>query len=272
MILGGIPYYLQYIQSGMSLAQNIDKILFAHNALLEQEYDRLFSSIFNNPDEMKRIIGLLAERRGGYTRKEISEKLGTDNNGYLSTILNSLIASDFIIKYIPFGTNGRNSHYKLIDPYCIFYHKFIKDKVQLNNEFWLSNIASPKISSWRGYAFEELCLRHICKIKSALGISGVSTSESAFVVKGNDDTEGSQIDLIIERKDGIVNMCEMKFYNSDYTVTKAYERKIVERYNLVTGLISKKSCVNPVLITTFGLDSNEYSSSFQNVITLDDLF
>ena len=272
MILGGIPYYLQYIQSGMSLAQNIDKILFAHNALLEQEYDRLFSSIFNNPEEMKRIIGLLAERRGGYTRKEISEKVGTDNNGYLSTILNSLIASDFIIKYIPFGTNGRNSHYKLIDPYCIFYHKFIKDKVQLNNEFWLSNIASPKISSWRGYAFEELCLRHICKIKSALGISGVSTSESAFVVKGNDDTESSQIDLIIERKDGIVNMCEMKFYNSDYTVTKAYERKIVERYNLVTGLISKKSCVNPVLITTFGLDSNEYSSSFQNVITLDDLF
>lgn len=272
MILGGIPYYLQYIQNGLSLAQSIDKILFAKNAMLEHEYDRLFSSIFSKPEEMKSIIALLAERRGGYTRNEISEKTGLDNNGYLSNMLSSLIASDFVIKYIPFGTSGRNSHYKLIDPFCIFYHKFVKGKLQLNNEFWLSNVASPTISSWRGYAFEELCLRHIDRIKAALGISGVSTSESACIVRGNDETDGSQIDLIIERKDGIVNMCEMKFYNSDYSVTKSYERKIVERYNLIAGMVPKRSIVNPVLITTFGLEQNEYSGIFQNVITLDELF
>ena len=186
--------------------------------------------------------------------------------------LSTLIASDFIIDYLPFGSKKREVCYKLIDPFCLFYLKFVKGQNALENDFWLTNVTSQHISSWRGYAFEEVCLRHIQQIKRALGISGVSTRQSAWLVKGNDEADGTQADLIIERKDGIVNLCEMKFYNDAFCVSKSYERILVGRYNRLTEMIAKRQAVSPVLITTFGLCYNEYSGTFPNVITMDELF
>jgi len=272
MIVGGIPYYLQYFARGYSLAQNIDNMFFSRTAVLRGEYDRLFSSVFSNPFIIKKIVEFLAKRRFGYTRKEISTMTGLVDNGLLSKMLGALVASDFIIRYVPLGSSKREEHYKLIDPFCIFYLKHVKDRSCLEDDFWLTNITAPSISSWRGYAFEEVCLRHIDKIKMALGISGVSTRQSAWVLKGTDESEGSQIDLIIERKDGIVNMCEMKFYNEEFSVSKSYDRILVARYNRLNEMVKKSQSVNAVLVTTYGLVYNEYSGSFQNVITLDDLF
>ena len=272
MVFGGIPYYLQYFTKGLSLAQNIDSLFFSKEGVLGGEYDRLFSSVFSNPEEMKKIVELLSGRRCGYTRKDIIDKTKLGDNGLLSKMLNALVASDFVMKYVPFGESKRNEHYKLIDPFCVFYLKYVKGRSRLENDFWLTNVTSQSISSWRGYAFEEVCLRHIEKIKKALGISGVSSSQSSWLVKGDDEVEGSQIDLIIERKDNIVNICEMKFYNDEFTVTKSYDRVLVGRYNRLGTMIPKRSTINPVLVTTFGLEYNEYSGFFQNVITLDDLF
>ena len=272
MIFGGIPYYLQYFTKGLSLAQNIDSFFFSEECVLSGEYDRLFSSVFSNPEEMKKIVELLAGRRCGYTRKDIIDKTKLGDNGLLSKMLNALVASDFVMKYVPFGQSKRDEHYKLIDPFCLFYLKYVKGRSRLDNDFWLTNVTSQSISSWRGYAFEEVCLRHIEKIKKALGISGVSSNQSSWLVKGDNEVEGSQIDLIIERKDNIVNMCEMKFYNEEFIVTKSYDRVLVGRYNRLDTMIPKRSTVNPVLVTTFGLVYNEYSGTFQNVITLDDLF
>lgn len=272
MIVGGIPYYLQYFTKGQSLAQNIDALFFAKNAILKTEYDRLFASVFSHPEDIKKIVELLAGRRGGYTRKEIIAKLDWDDNGAVSKRLSTLIASDFIIDYLPFGAKKRDVCYKLIDPFCLFYLKFVKGQSTLENDFWLTNVTSQRICSWRGYAFEEVCLRHIQQIKRALGISGVSTRQSAWLVKGNDEADGTQADLIIERKDGIVNLCEMKFYNDTFCVSKSYDRILVGRYNRLTEMIAKRQAVSPVLVTTFGLCYNEYSGTFQNVITMDELF
>lgn len=272
MIVGGIPYYLQYFTKGRSLAQNIDALFFAKNAVLKIEYDRLFASVFSHPEEIKKIVELLSGRRGGYTRKEIIEKLGWDDNGVVSKRLSTLIASDFIINYLPFGSKKKDVCYKLIDPFCLFYLKFVKEQNALENDFWLTNVTSQRINSWRGYAFEEVCLRHIQQIKRALGISGVSTRQSAWLVKGNDEADGTQADLIIERKDGVVNLCEIKFYNDTFCVNKSYDRILVGRYNRLTEMIAKRQAVSPVLITTFGLCYNEYSGTFQNVITMDELF
>jgi len=224
------------------------------------------------PMKRKKIVELLASRRCGHTRKEIIERTGIGDNGSLTKTLSALAASDFIMKYIPFGKSPRDEHYKLADPFCVFYLKFVKGHNAPGDDFWLTNVTSQSISSWRGYAFEEVCLRHIDQIKCALGISGVSTKQSAWMVKGTEDIEGSQIDLIIERKDGIVNMCEMKFYNDEFTVTKSYERTIVGRYNRLTEMIPKRHIANPVLITTFGLTYNEHFGTFKNVITIDNLF
>ena len=271
MIFGGIPYYLGYFKRGRSLAQNVDDLFFAKGAKLSMEYDRLFASVFTNPNMMKAIIKALKTRTMGYTRKEISALTGYTEGGTLSEALKALIVSDFIIKYVPFGYSKREEHYKLIDPFCIFYLDFIEKNGMIPETFWLSNVTSPPIITWRGYAFENVCFNHIEQIKNALGISGISTTQSAWTKMG-EEYKGTQIDMIISRKDNIVNMCEMKYYGEAFMVDKDYDSILRRRKNLLYEMIPKKNAVHNTLITTFGIRNNEYRWSFDNVITMDDLF
>lgn len=272
MIVGGIPYYLGYMKKGLSLAQNIDQLFFADGAKLHAEYDRLFASVFSNPEQMKRIVQLLAGRRLGFTRKDILSKTGLDDCGSSTRMLKALEMSDFIRPYVPFGKSLREVYYKLIDPFCLFYLKFVHTRKEMDPEFWMHNVTSASINSWRGFAFEEICFNHVDKIKKALNILGVSSRQSGWAVIGDDDTEGGQIDLLIERKDNVVNMCEMKFYSELITISKAYHAKLVHRQNLLMKNLSRKTVVQPVLVTTEGLAYNEYSGIFQNVVIIDDLF
>lgn len=270
MILGGIPYYMNYIRAGRSLSQNIDELLFKRNAVLKGEYDRLFLSVFNNPEGAKKVIEALAKKSIGFTRAEIVNKTKLADGGGLSDIINALIASDFVVKYTPFGGGKRENYYKLIDPFCIFYLHFKNKILEHDEHFWSDNQNLPVITTWRGYAFENVCFNHIEQMKKCLGISGISSTQSAWNKK--DENEGTQIDLIIERKDNIVNLCEMKFYSDEFVVDKSYYRKMLSRQNMLYEKLPKKVSVQPVLITTFGLKDNEYSSVFQNAITLEDLF
>ena len=271
MILGGIPYYLNYMSQGKSLAQNIDDSFFAGNAVLRGEYERLFSSAFTNPEMMKKIVAFLSTKNAGFNRKEIINGTGIADGGMLSDALNSLIVSDFIVKYVPFGKSNREEHYKLVDPFCIFFLRFVKDADAMNESFWLENVNAPGIVSWRGFAFENVCFHHINQIKEALGISGVSTQQSAWS-KRDDDQGGTQIDLIIERKDNVVNMCEIKFCGDVFSVDKNYDMVLRHRHCLLTKELSPKMVVHNTLITTFGLKYNEYSGIFSKTITMDDLF
>lgn len=270
MILGGIPYYMGYFQSGMSLAQNIDNILFSKQGKLRDEYNRLFASIFSNPELMKRIVALLYTRNAGYTRSEIAEKVDMTDGGTLSQSLNALIASDFVVKYIPFG-KGKKEHYKLVDPFCMFYLHFVEKKKELDDKFWQQNTSRPQIVSWRGFAFENVCFNHIAQIKKALGISGVITTHSAWS-KRSDDIEGTQIDLLISRNDNVVNMCEIKYYGDEFAVSKEYYQVLLRRQGILAKESSPKISIYNTLITTFGLAYNEYSGVFSSVVTLDDLF
>ena len=258
MVLGGIPYYLGYMKKGLSLAQNIDLLFFEKDAKLRNEYDRLFASVFSNPEQMKRIVGFLGTRRMGYTRQEILSKVGLDDNGLSSKMLKALVASDFIQPYVPFGMSKHNEHYKLTDPFCLFYQKFVEGCTEIDPKFWIHNVTSQSVSSWRGFAFEEVCLSHVRQIKQAINILDVSSSQSSWALRGDDDTEGGQIDLLINRKDNVVDMCEMKFYNEDYTVTKSYHAKLVHRENLLQELLPKRASVHHILVTTYGLKYNEH--------------
>ena len=271
MIMGGIPYYMGYMRRNKSLAQNIDDMFFAENAQLGDEFSRLFSSVFDNPDRVRDIVVFLSGRNAGYTREEISEHSGISNGGTLSSILSALVASDFVIRYVPFGLSKRLVHYKLIDPFCLFYLKFAEGKDSLTEGFWLQNQASQAIVAWRGLAFENVCFNHIKQIKKALGISGVKTEQSAWS-KRDDDKEGTQIDLLIDRQDNVMNMCEIKFYNDIFTVDSDYYRKIVRRQALLEPFLKRSTGIRNTLITTYGLANNKYSSIFTNVVTLDDLF
>ena len=207
----------------------------------------------------------------GYTRKEITQGLKISDGGTITTCLNALVASDFVMKYVPFGLSGKQVHYKLIDPFCIFFLRFVQNRQGMNDLFWEQNVKSQPLVTWRGIAFENLCFNHIKQIKNALGISGVASRQSAWSKRG-DDKEGTQIDMLIDRSDNIINMCEIKFYGDDFTVNRDYYKVLLHRQELLSEEISKKTAIHNTLITTFGLVYNEYSGIFSKVINLDDLF
>ena len=257
MILGGIPYYLSYFMQGKSLAQNVDNLFFARNAKLRDEFTKLFSSVFTNPEEMMRIVRYLATKRKGYTRENIAQGTHLNYNGDLSKWLRALEASDFIERYVPFGESKRNVHFRLIDPFCLFYLKFVDGQTEMDEAFWMNNVDSQKINSWRGFAFEDLCMRHIDAIKRALQIAGISSSQSAWAVSGDDEKEGTQIDLLILRKDNVVNMCEMKFYSEEFAVRTDYHKKLVHRTNTLLPHLSRKVVIHSTLVTTYGLTYNK---------------
>ena len=272
MVVGGIPYYLDYIRKGLSLAQNIDRMFFAEGAKLRDEYDRLFASVFSNPEQMKSIVQLLGSRHSGFTRQEILTKTGLDDGGAVTKLLKALEVSDFIKSYIPFGKGKRDLHYKLTDPFCLFHLKFVQGQTEIDTDFWMHNVASQTVNVWRGIAFEELCFSHIGQIKKALDILGVSSRQSAFVVKGDGETEGMQIDLLIDRKDNVLNLCEMKFVGSEFEVDNDYEKKLRHRLQWMLDHMNRKQSLQMTLVTTFGLKYGYHSGVFQQVVTLDHLF
>ena len=247
-------------------------MFFGPRALLKHEYERLFTSAFSNPELTRAIVELLSAKSSGFSRAEISEKTGISKGGTFSDALNALEASGFVMKYTPFRMKKNDNRYKLMDPFCILYLKFVKNKDALTDSFWRQNINSQEVVSWRGFAFENVCLNHIMQIKEALGISGVSTRQSVWIKRPEDEKEGTQVDLIIDRNDGIVNMCEIKYYSSLFSVDKRYHEVLMKREGLVEESVKKGRAVHSTLITTYGLKYNEYSGDFDNVITMDDLF
>ena len=186
--------------------------------------------------------------------------------------LKALESGSFIIKYDSYGNGKRSSFYKVSDPFCIFYLQFVSDTSSRTRKEWSGAAGSQAVTGWNALAFENVCFNHIRQIKAALGISGVSTNESLWSKKGTDEEEGTQIDLIIERKDNVVNMCEAKFYGDEFVADKECHFALVRRERLLREIIPKKASIHNTLITTFGLKHAEYFSDFTNIITLDDLF
>ena len=271
MVFGGIPHYLSLFEKGFSTPQNIDRLLFGRDAKLRNEFQRLFGSLFKNAEDHVKVIRLLAQRRSGYTRSEILEKTGLKDGGGASEILKGLTESDFITPYEPFGER-KTLKYKLIDPYCLFFLRFLDGQTKLDPQYWQKNNNSPRLNSWRGYAFEELCFYHIQQIKKKLGISGVSTTESSWIVYSQEQKAHAQIDMLIDRSDHIVNLCEMKYYNKPFVIDSAYEKELRERVQTLADTIPRRKTVHLTLIAAYGLKQNEYSSQVQSVVTLDDLF
>ena len=269
MAFGGIPYYLDMFRRGLSVPQNLDAILYGRQAPLRNEFDKLFSSQFANPEQMQHIVTILAGKRGGYTRDEIASKGGFSSGGGLTRLLNALTNSTFITPYIPFGESI--TKYRLADPFCIFYLKHVKDNTDATS-YWQSYYNSPSASNWAGHAFEDVCFAHIRQIKRALGIGDVITRESSWIVPGNENARGMQIDLVIDRDDRKICLCEIKFRQGLFSVDRDYAAKIQQRIARTMELAAEPKPVISVLITTYGLQRNEYAGKFQKVITLEDLF
>lgn len=273
MIFGGVPFYWSFLQKGMSLYQNIDAALFAADAPLKDEFKYLYASIFKNPDVHLAIIQALGKKKAGMTREEIIEKSHVANSGDLTNKLEELESCGFIRKYYAYGMKKKNAVYQLMDCFTLFYYQFL-EAGPTDEHFWTNQINTPAVNTWMGLAFERICLDHIPQIKKKLGISGILTQVNSWYCKADPDKGviGSQIDLLIVRKDQVINLCEMKYAQTDYAITAKTEQSIRNKIHDLSLFIPARYAVFPTLVTSFGLVENSYSGSIQSVITMDDLF
>ncbi|HRI62272.1 MAG TPA: ATP-binding protein, partial [Saprospiraceae bacterium] len=229
MALGGIPHYLDQVTGGKSAVQNIDEICFHPMGALRTEFGNLYSSLFAHPEKYEAVVAALSSSWKGLNRTEILSVTQTKDGGWLTTMLQELELSGFLSAYVPFGKKKKDTLYRLTDYYSLFYLKFIQHIPASEAGHWDTLSQTQSWKSWSGYAFENVCLQHIEKIKQALGISGIHTRQYSFWAKGDDENEGAQIDLLIDRSDNTITLCEMKFYNDDVVLNKEAAKKLRRR-------------------------------------------
>ena len=273
MVMGGIPYYLSLLNPAESLAQNIDRLFFKANSEMQREFNRLYKTLFSNPEAYIAIIEVLFEKKCGLTRDGIAESLGINANGYLTQMLQSLVDCG-IVRFYRIrnkSVSTRNGLYQLLDFYTLFYLQFLKKQTS-NEHFWTQSINSPTINSWMGLTFERICLTHISQIKCALGIDGIKTEYYSWRGTDTESQRQAQIDLVIERADRMINICEAKFSEKPYLLSKDEYDKFTNRIALFKQTTSFAGGVIPTFITANGLQRNAYSEHITAQITLDDLF
>lgn len=272
MVLGGIPYYWSLLEKGLSLAQNIDKIIFAKNGKLSNEFNQLYASLFKSPEQYIDIVTALGKKKAGMTREEIIAATDKYSNGALSKVLDELEYCGFIRKYNGFDKKSKQAIYQLIDNYTLFYFKFIQQNENNDEHFWSASIDSAMHRAWSGLAFERLCMAHTQQIKAALGIAGVLSNVYSWRKEADETSDGAQIDLLIDRKDQVINLCEMKYSLSEYIIDAEYEQKLRNKKSVFIDTTNTRKAVHLTMVTTFGIKANAHSGIVQNEITLDDLF
>ena len=262
MVMGGIPHYLENVQVNRSVAQNIDRMFFTPGGLLNLEYGDLYRSLFNNYEKYEAVVEALALKAKGLSRNELLKAAGLSDGGTVSNILEELEQSGFIKRYFPFGKAKRDALFQLVDPYSLFYLTFVKDSKAEGQGAWLVQFKSPKWQAWSGYAFEYLCRYHVQSIKKQLGIGSVYTEVSTW--RSQYSEKGAQIDLVIDRNDRVINICEIKFSVNQYRITKAYADNLRNKLTAFRTETKTNKTLFLTMITTFGVSSNKYSEQLVN--------
>lgn len=266
MILGGIPQYFNHAEKEMSLSQYIDYLFFRNNALLTKEYNFIFKSLFNNDSLYRGIIEALAKKASGLTRTEIRDILGITDNGVFTEALRDLCDCDFIRQYSAFGKVERGTLYQLTDLFSLFHLRYVKNYKGQDERHWQNMLDSPSRRAWSGYAFEQLCLHHIRQIKIKLGIIGIQSDIFSW------KEAEAQIDLLIDRRDQVINLCEMKFSQVKFEITKKYDELLRERREYFRSKTKTRKALHLTFVTTYGLKDGLYKGNIQNEVVLDDLF
>lgn len=273
MALGGIPHYLKEVEGGKTAAQNIDFICFSPNGILKDEFLQLYPALFDNSEVHTKIVRSLAQTWQGLSRNELIESAQLQNNGNTSRALEELVSSGFVSTYFAFGKKKKDLRYRLTDEYSLFYLKFIEENQGFGQSSWQNISQTQSWKSWSGYAFENLALRHVPQIKKALGISGINTETSSFYQKGNAQQQGVQIDLLIDRNDHAINLCELKFYNSEVLITKAMAKELRTKLALFRAASQTNKQIFLTLIAPFDVIQNEISIGLlDNSLSMDIFF
>jgi len=275
MSMGGTPYYLDMMRKSQSIAQNIDRLFFGTDAPLRNEYGFLFKSLFKESTLYRKVVECLSRKMKGMTRQEILTEVKCEDNGFFSEVLSDLCNCDFVRRYTSFGKAERDMMYQLTDLYTLFYLRFVKTYNGGDPNYWSHR--QMDISSWEGYAFEQVCLHHIPQIRTKLGIMGVlgnvcSLSWTSFTDNAGKEHRGGQIDLIIDRGDKTINLCEMKFTSTTYSISTDYAQRLRDRRESFVSMTSTSKSIHLTMITAEGVEHNEGWQNIQSEVTLSDLF
>ncbi len=273
MAMGGIPHYLKEVKGKKSAVQNIDEICFSATGLLKEEFSNLYLALFDNAEHHIAIVRALATTQKGMSRAEIIHASKLPNGGKITRVLEELDHSGFINAYHPFGKKKKEKLFRLTDAYSLFYLRFIENNRQEGERIWQLLSQTQAWKTWSGYAFENVCLQHLPQIKKALGIAGVYSVSSSFYKKGTATTVGTQIDLLIDRNDHVINLFEIKFYNTAFTLSKNYAQNLREKIRVLRETTKTKKHISIVLITTYGVKNNSHSLGLvDNDLNMDILF
>ena len=272
MIMGGIPHYLKEIKKGESSTQAIDRICFTKDGLLQSEFRNLYHSLFDDATKHLAVVKALAANNSGLTRSEIIIKARLTSGGTITAIMEELIESGFVTAWQPYDKKSRDTIYKLADEFTHFYLKFMEPNRSSGKGAWQSFSTAQSWKSWSGVAFERVCLKHIPQLKKALGIAGVLTEESAWRHLPK-NAKGAQIDLLLDRKDFVINICEMKYSESQFVIDKRYAAELENKKDIFKQDRGTRKSLFLTLVTTFGVRENEYFIKLvQNSITMDALY
>ena len=184
--------------------------------------------------------------------------------------MNDLSISGFIREYKAYGQKKRDSLYQLVDFFSLFDIRFRGKHKEQANDYWLRFSSTPAYYTWSGFSYEKLCMRHLPQIRSKLGISGVLTG--AFSWRGECEGAGVQIDLVIDRNDKIINLCEIKFSSGQFQIDKKLYESLRNKRTAFVNSTHTRKAVQTTMITTFGLQQNAYSAEIVSEVLLDDLF
>lgn len=273
MVMGGVPFYWTFLKRGKSLAQNIDEIFFNPEGSLWGEFEELYASLFKNPDRYVNIVTTLASKQTGMTREELLKEGKMTNSGNVTKALNELENCGFIRKYSPLGRKERGAVYQLVDFYTLFYFKFIHGNKNQDTHFWILIQETPQYYTWCGLAFERVCFNHVEQIKSALGIEGVLSNVYSWRSKAESPKErGAQIDMLIDRNDQVITLCEMKYSKRRFTIDADYDDVLLYKVEKFRKETATKKAVHIALVTTVGLTQNEYYDDVQNIVEMNQLF
>ena len=274
MVMGGIPYYWSFLRPGLSVTQNIDRMFFEEDGEMVHEYDALYASLFRRPKTHIAIVNALAVRRGGLLREEILAASSLSDNETFSKALQELEQCGFIRKYTMIGNKKKGTMYQLMDNYTLFWFKFIGENTRGETHFWTSSLDTGVYDAWVGLAFERVCLQHLEQIKKAMGLTVVVSTAHSWNWKSPKESNDPevQIDLLIDRNDDVINLCEMKYSKSPYPLSSEELAKMEYRKTVFKRETRTQKRVVLSMITTFGLTDNANAADVPVKLTMDDLF
>ena len=273
MVMGGIPHYLRDIRKGQSFDQNIDRMCFSKDGILRNEFQYLYPALFDKPERHIAVIKGLANKNEGLTRTQIIETCNLSSGGSTTKLLDELLESGFITNYIPYERNSKDVIYKLTDEYSLFYLKFIEKSKDYGDGTWLQKSMTNSWKTWSGFAFENICQKHIRSIKKSLGIGAIYTEHSAWRYVSKSEEKGCQIDLLIDRADKCINICEIKFSNKEYLITKKYAEELAYKRQAFLQKTNTNKTLFLTMITTYGIVNNDYATHLiQSSLNMEALF